>query len=78
MVLLAAFQMLLSRYTGLEDFLVGSPAAGREAAGLEPLIGLFVNTLVLRADLSGDPSFRDLLARVREQCLNAYTHQAMP
>jgi amino acid adenylation domain-containing protein len=78
MVLLAAFQALLSRYTGLEDFLVGTPTAGREATGLEPLIGLFVNTLVLRADLSGDPSFRGLLGRVREQCLSAYTHQSMP
>ena len=63
MALLAAFQALLHRYTGQEDIVVGTPIANRTRAEIEGLIGFFVNTLVLRADLSGDPTFRELLAR---------------
>ena len=78
MTLLAAFQVLLSRYTGQEDIVVGSPIAGRDRAEIEGLIGLFVNTLVLRTDLSGDPTVPELLRRVRETTLGAYAHQEMP
>ncbi len=78
MTLLAAFQTLLYRYTGQEDILVGSPIANRDRFETDALIGFFVNTLVLRTDLSGNPSFRELLARVREMALSAYEHQEMP
>ncbi|GIV97573.1 MAG: hypothetical protein KatS3mg057_2230 [Herpetosiphonaceae bacterium] len=78
MTLLAAFQTLLYRYSGQEDILVGSPIANRTRAELEGLIGFFVNTLVLRADLSGNPSFRQLLHRVRQTTLDAYAHQDTP
>lgn len=78
MTLLAAFQALLSRYTGQEDIPVGSPIAGRTRVETEGLIGFFVNTLVLRGDLAGDPSFRRLLMRVRETALEAYAHQDLP
>ncbi|MDT5268372.1 MAG: hypothetical protein QOH49_558 [Acidobacteriota bacterium] len=78
MLLLGAFQALLSRYTGQRDVLVGTPIAGRNREEVEGLIGFFVNTLVLRADLSGEPSFRELLRRVKKACLGAYAHQELP
>jgi amino acid adenylation domain-containing protein len=78
MALLAAFQTLLSRYTEQEDILVASPIAGRNQVELENLIGFFVNTLVLRTDLKGDPTFRELLRRVRAVTLGAYAHQDLP
>lgn len=78
MVLLAAYQVLLHRYTGEEDIVVGSPIAGRCLAETESLIGLFVNALALRVDLSGNPSFRELLARVKEVALGAYANQDLP
>jgi amino acid adenylation domain-containing protein len=78
MTLLAGFQVLLSRYTGQEDVCVGTPIANRDQAELEGLIGFFVNTLVLRTDLTGNPSFRELLKRVRAVCLGAYAHQDLP
>src|SRR5262249_4737533 len=78
MALLALFQTQLHRYTGSEDIAVGSPIAGRGVSETENLIGFFVNTLVLRTDLSGDPSFRELLRRVREVCLGAYDHSDLP
>jgi len=78
MTLLAAFQTLLSRYAGQEDIVVGSPIANRSFAEIEPLIGFFVNTLALRGDVSGDPTFRELMARTKEVCLRAYAHQDIP
>ena len=71
MVLLAAFQTLLAKYAEREDILVGSPIANRNRAETEALIGSFMNTLVLRSDLSGDPTFTELLRRVRRICLDA-------
>jgi len=78
MTLLAAFQLLLQRYSGQDDIVVGSPIAGRNKVEVEGLIGLFVNTLVLRTDFSGDPTFMELLGRVREVALGAYAHQDLP
>src|SRR3712207_7228011 len=78
MVLLSAFQALLSRYAGQDDVAVGTPIAGRRRAETEGLIGFFINTLVMRTDLSGDPSFKELLSRVREVALGAYAHQDLP
>ncbi|MFO0760428.1 MAG: amino acid adenylation domain-containing protein [Byssovorax sp.] len=78
MLLCAAFDVLLYRYTGQGTFLVGTPIAGRSRKELEGLIGFFVNTLVLRADLDPDLPFLDLLAKVRETCLGAYSHADLP
>ncbi|AFZ33414.1 Non-ribosomal peptide synthase (plasmid) [Gloeocapsa sp. PCC 7428] len=78
MTLLAAFQTLLYRYTDSEDIVVGSAIANRNRAEIEPLIGFFVNTLALRTDLSGNPTFEELLHRVREVTLGAYAHQDLP
>jgi amino acid adenylation domain-containing protein len=76
--LLAAFKVLLQRYTGQDDIVVGAPIAGRNSAEIEGLIGFFVNTVVMRTDLSGDPTFRQLLRRVQETTLGAYAHQDLP
>jgi amino acid adenylation domain-containing protein len=78
MLLLAAFQSLLHRYTGADDVVVGTPLAGRTRREVEPLIGFFVNTLVLRTGMAGDPGFAELLARVRETALGAFAHQDLP
>jgi amino acid adenylation domain-containing protein len=78
MTLLAAFKTLLYRYTGQTDIVIGTPVAGRNRPEVEGLIGFFINTLVLRTDLSGNPSFRELMRREREVCLGAYAHQEVP
>jgi amino acid adenylation domain-containing protein len=78
MTLLAAFHVLLHRYTGQEDQIVGSFIANRNRVEIENMIGFFANTLVLRNDLSGDPTFLELLSRVRETTLEAYAHQDLP
>jgi amino acid adenylation domain-containing protein len=78
MTLLAAFQTLLHRYTGQNDIVIGAPIAGRNRSELEGLIGLFLNVLVLRTDLSGDPTFQELLLKVRDICVGAYAHQDLP
>ncbi|HET9228928.1 MAG TPA: amino acid adenylation domain-containing protein, partial [Thermoanaerobaculia bacterium] len=78
MTLLAAAQALISRHSGDHDVPVGAPIAGRQRGETEDLIGCFLNTLVLRTDLSGSPSFRDLVARVRTVTLEAYSHQDVP
>ncbi|MEG4862976.1 MULTISPECIES: non-ribosomal peptide synthetase [unclassified Microcoleus] len=76
--LLAAFQTLLYRYTGQVDIAVGTPIANRNLSKIEALIGFFVNSLVLRADLSGNPTFRELLHRVKNVAMAAYAHQDLP
>jgi len=78
MTLVAAFKAMLYYYTGQEDVVVGTDVANRNRAEIEGLIGFFVNQLVLRTDLSGNPTFRDLLGRVREVALKAYAHQDLP
>ncbi|HEY9157249.1 amino acid adenylation domain-containing protein [Candidatus Binatus sp.] len=78
MTLLAAFQLLLHGYTDQDDVVVGTPTANRNRLEIEGLIGFFVNTLVLRTDFSDNPTFRNLLRRVREVCLGAYAHQDLP
>ena len=78
MALLAAFQILLLRYSGQTDFAVGSPVANRGRSELEGLVGFFVNTLALRVDLSGQPTFRELLRRVKEVAGDAFSHEEMP
>ena len=76
--LLGAFKVLLQRYTGQNDIQVGAAISGRNRAEIEGLLGFFVNTLVMRTDLSGDPTFRELLRRVKETTLGAYAHQDLP
>ncbi|WP_233444706.1 non-ribosomal peptide synthetase, partial [Streptacidiphilus albus] len=78
MTLLSVFQLLLSKYSGQEDIAVGTPIAGRNRAEIEDMIGFFVNTLVMRTDLSGDPTFTELLDRVKDTALGAYDHQDLP
>jgi amino acid adenylation domain-containing protein len=78
MTLLAGFKVLLARYSGQEDIVVGTPISGRSHVELEGLIGCFLNTLVLRTDVSGDPSFREVVARIREIALGAYANQELP
>ena len=78
MVLLTTFKVLLCRYSGQEDVIVGTPIAGRNRREIEGLMGFFVNTLALRTDLGNNPSFNELLSRVRRVCLEAYTHQDLP
>ncbi len=78
MTLLAVFAILLKRYSGQDDLLIGSLAANRNRKELEPLIGLFVTCLLMRFDVGGSPSFRDFLAAVRQTVLGAYTHQDLP
>ncbi|NJP21136.1 MAG: hypothetical protein HC763_21460, partial [Hydrococcus sp. CRU_1_1] len=78
MMLLAAFGTLLSRYSRQDDIAIGTPIANRNRAEIEGLIGFFVNTLVIRSNLGGNPSFTELLKRVREVTLEAYTHQDIP
>jgi len=78
MVLVAAFDMALARYAGTTDIVIGTPIAGRSRTELEGLIGFFVNTLVLRTSVDGNPTFRELLGRVRQTALGAYAHQDLP
>ncbi|MEV6869113.1 condensation domain-containing protein, partial [Streptosporangium subroseum] len=78
MTLLSAFTVLLGKYAGQDDVVVGTPIANRNRAETEDLIGFFVNTLVLRTDLSGDPTFAELVGRVRRESLGAYAHQDVP
>jgi amino acid adenylation domain-containing protein len=78
MTLLAAFLVLLSRYSGQSDIVVGSPIANRNTKSVEQLMGFFANTLALRGDISGNPSFADFLAQVRQTTLSAYSHQDLP
>ncbi|SEH02914.1 amino acid adenylation domain-containing protein [Nonomuraea solani] len=78
MVLLAAYQVLLARHAGQDDIVVGSPTAGRDRPELEPMVGLFASTLVLRGDLSGDPTFAELLRRTRRIVLEAMAHREVP
>ncbi len=78
MVLLAAFQTLLHRYSGQEQILVGSPIANRTNSKIEKLIGFFVNTLIMKADFAGNPEFTELLRQVRDNALEAYAHQDLP
>ncbi len=78
MLLLAAFDTLMFRYTGQEDIVVGSPIANRTRAEVEPIIGFFINTLALRARLSRDQSFSQLLSQIRGIALEGYAHQDLP
>jgi len=78
MTLLSAFALLLSRLSGTRDLVIGSPSAGRTSSAVEPLIGMFVNTMPLRIDLSGDPTFAELLLRTRRTALDAHTDQFVP
>jgi amino acid adenylation domain-containing protein len=76
--LLAAFSLVLGRYSGQDDIVIGTPVSNRERAEVEGLIGIFVNTVVIRAVLDGEPTFRELVGRLRRTVLDAYTHQRLP
>ncbi|WP_461712541.1 non-ribosomal peptide synthetase [Streptomyces sp. DSM 41029] len=78
MVMYSALQLLLERYTGQSDFLIGTPMANRVRPELQQTIGFFANTVVLRSDLDGDPTVAELIARTRRTCLDAYAHQDVP
>jgi natural product biosynthesis luciferase-like monooxygenase protein len=78
MTLLAGFNAVLHRYTGQHDIVVGSPLAGRDSAETEDLVGFFINTVLMRTDLSGDPTVKELLTRVRDMSLGAFEHREMP
>lgn len=78
MTLLGRFAVLLSRYSGQTDLVIGSPIANRNRTEIEKLIGFFVNSLVLRFDLSQEPTFEDFLAQVKQTTQNAYDHQDYP
>ncbi|WP_438010574.1 amino acid adenylation domain-containing protein [Sorangium sp. So ce321] len=78
MTLLTAFEVLLHRHSGATDVVVGSPLANRRHLKTDAMVGPFVNVLLLRSDLSGDPSFRELMARVKATCVAAYSHQDLP
>ena len=78
MTMLAGFKALLARYTGQQDIVIGSPIAGRDAAETEELIGFFINTVLMRTDLSGDPTVKELLGRMRDVSLEAFEHREMP
>ena len=77
-LLLAALNVLLHRYSGADDIVVGTPISGRQRSELEGVIGFFLNTLAIRTDLSGNPGFRELVGRVRERTLQAFAHQDLP
>lgn len=78
MTLLAGFNVLLHRYSGQTDIVIGSPVAGRDAAETEALVGFFINTVIMRTNLSGDPTVKELLERVRDMSLSAFEHREMP
>jgi natural product biosynthesis luciferase-like monooxygenase protein len=78
MTLLAGFNAVLNRYSGQSDIVIGSPVAGRDAAETENIVGFFINTVLMRTDLSGDPTVKELLARVRDMSLAAFEHREMP
>ncbi len=78
MLLMAAYQILLHRYTGEEDIVVGTPIAGRQQPETEDLIGLFINSVAMRVDVSGNPTSREFLQRVKQVSLGAYAHQDLP
>ena len=79
MTLLACFAVLLHRYTGEADIVIGAPVSGRHGLDeIKDVIGFFVNTMALRIDLSGDPSFRQLLGRTHKTALDSYRHSALP
>ncbi|MFJ6798040.1 condensation domain-containing protein [Streptomyces sp. NPDC091268] len=78
MVALAAYAVVLGRWSGQQDVVVGMPIAGRPEVDLEPLVGFFVNTLPVRVDLSGDPSFSEVLGQVRDRCVEAYSNGDLP
>jgi len=78
MLLLAAFETLLHRWSGQDDFAVGTPVSTRTRPEMEPVLGLFINTVAIRASVAGDPTFRELLVRVRDRALDAFAHQDAP